>query len=129
MIEELTKIKKGESYEEVEKILNYKLDLIELKNENVHYYYCRFEDVGVWLFFKIEDKKLYTIRYEYPFPMEIEGIKIGFSKKEVKKVKGEPHRKWPIRDEVFDIWMYDQPEFIRFDFEKGIKGKVIKIFR
>lgn len=83
----------------------------------------------MWLFFKIEDKKLYTIRYEYPFPIEVEGIKIGFSKKEVKKVKGEPHRKWPIRDEVFDIWMYDEPEFIRFDFEKGIKGKVLKIIR
>jgi hypothetical protein len=129
MIEEFTKIKKGQDNEEVERILNYKLDLIEFKDEYVHYYYCRFEDIGVWLFFKIEDKKLYTIRYEYPFPIEVEGIKIGFTKKEVKKIKGKPHRKWPIRNEELDIWLYDEPEFIRFDLKKGIKGKVIKIIR
>jgi hypothetical protein len=121
-----TKIKMGQTVSEVEKVLNYKINLTEFKDDHTNYYFCRFIKIGVWLFFKAEDKTLYTIRYESPFGLAIGGVKIGYTKEQVKELIGEPHRKW-FDDE--DKWLYDSPEFVRYDFDKRNNGKVKTILR
>jgi len=124
-MEKYIQIKIGQTVTGVEKIINRKIKLEEFKNDHVSYYFTKLEDIGVWLFFNIDNMKLYTIRYESPFSLEINNVKINMTKKDVIKIKGKPNRKHPLPELKNDIWYYDQ-EKLRLDFEEG---KLINIFK
>lgn len=132
-MERFLKIEKGMTISTVEGVLGFKLTIEKQREEHFQADMAHLEDRGVWLFFTPETQELYTIRYEAPFPLAIEGVRIGDTKKMVKELRGKPLRVDPFPYPHSEtIWIYGKskdPDWVRFDFEKKRNGKCITIFR
>ncbi|WP_405116443.1 hypothetical protein MHH28_15620 [Paenibacillus sp. FSL K6-1217] len=122
------KLKHGETFSDVESTLNVELVLTRYENDNVTYDYCHLSEIGVWLFFKIDSQRLYSIRFDEPFSLDIDGVKLGNSIKEVKNIKGKPSRRWPMPDSDIVRLIYDKPSFVRYDIDLQ-SGRVVHIFK
>jgi hypothetical protein len=81
---------------------------------------------GVKVFFDDNDV-VRTVRFESPFAGAVRGVRIGARKDDVRRLLGNPQRPWPVADGV-DRWLYDEPEFIRVDFDPAT-DRVRSIFR
>jgi hypothetical protein len=81
---------------------------------------------GVKVFFG-DDEAVRTVRFESPFTGAVRGVRIGSSQEDVRRLLGAPQRPWPVDDGV-DRWLYDEPEFIRVDFDPAT-DTVSSIFR
>lgn len=89
-------------------------------------YFYHLPDIGFWVFFN-ENGSAYSIRFEYPYPNSIEGVKIGDTKKKVSDVLGKPKRYLPLGDGK-SHWVYEKPHRVRVDFNVDTR-LVEKIFR
>jgi hypothetical protein len=69
---------------------------------------------GVEVFF--EGDAVDTVAFEPPFSGAVRGVRIGATKEQVERMLGRPQRLWPVQDGV-DRWLYEEPEFIRVDFD------------
>lgn len=131
-MEKFLHLKTGMHISEVENVLNIKLEIEQIREKHFKTDQVHFKNYGVWLFFKPETQILDTIRFEDPFSLEIDGVKIGDTKKQVKQLKGKPPRVDPFPDQDESIWIYGKlpdPDWIRFDFERTRNGKCIRVFR
>jgi hypothetical protein len=81
---------------------------------------------GVKLFFT-DGEVVRTVRFDAPFPGAVRGVRIGSTMDEVRRLHGDPDRPWPVADGV-DRWLYEQPEFMRVDFDPATRT-VRSIFR
>jgi len=119
----------GMTVERVEELLGEKL---VIEQECVGPYkndIAAFEDKGVTLVFKPDTGRLDTIKFEAPFNLPVEGVRIGDTKDTVKEKKGvapridtSPH---------YTAWIYgnpNDPDHILYDFEKTRNGKCVAIF-
>jgi hypothetical protein len=89
-------------------------------------YFYHLTDLGFWVFFK-GDYKVYSIRFDFPYPYAIEGVRIGDTKEEVIITKGKPDRYFSVPDGK-SRWIYDVPHFLRVDFDSET-NRVENIFR
>ncbi|MDQ0362420.1 hypothetical protein [Breznakia pachnodae] len=132
MKEELfLQLKIGMTIAEVENRLNESIELEHYEKSGYSYEFIKYVE-GVQLFFKGTPLLLDTIRFEAPFSHEVDGVKIGLTKNEVKKIKGTAIRKDPFPyDYPNTVWYYNSDIYnksIRYDFEKTRNGKCIVIF-
>ena len=119
-------VKRGDTIAEVQEKLWLKSFPHPIVETDKHAFYYHLPDLGFWVFFN-EESKVYSIRYEAPYPFSIEGIKIGDHKEKVLEVRGKPNRHMPIPDGK-TRWIYDRPRFIRMDFDPET-NLIEKIFR
>ena len=134
-MEKFLSLKIGMTIEQSEELLNEKFTIEHRREEHFKSDIVHFENVGVLLFFNPETEILETIRYEAPFALAVEDVKIGDTKKDVKSKKGIAPRidPFPYPDtQPTTIWIYGShhnADFVRFDFEKTRNGKCVRIIK
>jgi len=119
-------IRRGDSLKSVQNRLGLTIPPEPLAEDDGSGYFYHLANLGFWVFFN-EDYKVYSIRFDDPYPYAIEGIQIGDTKEEVIIKKGKPNRYFPVPDDK-SRWIYDVPQFLRVDFDSET-NRVEKIFR
>jgi hypothetical protein len=76
--------------------------------------FYHFPELGFWVFFR-DGGLVYSIRFDAPFALPVNGVRIGDSRDQVRNVLGRPARLHPIDDK--ERWISDQPRFLRVDFD------------
>ena len=117
--------------EECQQILEREFKLNPVRQEHYKSDEATFPE-GVMLFFNIDTHRLYTIRFDAPFSLPVDGVCIGNTKQEVLNIRGKADRIDPFpapKTLPTTIWMYGKiGNWIRYDFEKKRNGKCVTIY-
>ena len=87
-------VKLGDTYETVKRVYQTELEPIPFRGATEQGSSLRLKSRGVWFFFK-RDGKIYTVRFDAPYPGAVGGVKIGDSLALLQKLRGNPIRTVP----------------------------------
>jgi hypothetical protein len=116
-VEDLARLREGSTLADAQSALGTREKPAAEQDGSMTVHVLKAPEHGVEVFFKDDDENVIdTVTFEPPFSGAVRGVRIGATKEQVERMLGRPQRLWPVQDGI-DRWLYEEPEFIRVDFD------------
>jgi hypothetical protein len=116
-VEDLARLREGSTLADVQSAMDTREKPAAEQDGSMVVHVLKAPEHGVEVFFKDDDEDVVdTVAFEPPFSGAVRGVRIGATKEQVERMLGRPQRLWPVQDGI-DRWLYEEPEFIRVDFD------------